>query len=450
MRPVRIALALRGRQFIRSWLESGLVFHLRKAGIEVVVFADSETRGAMLAEERIGVVPLTEQPNDWISTHQRRLSAIEMRKKSSTRRFGLQRKLLSDYWMIPRTGTPIERVIGGLKGIGRVIRSVRRNYWELIYTVPLTRSFMKAVFSLRSSSVNDESIVFRGFDWIVVPSAGIGTESDLLAAASQSGTRSLVVIDNWDHLTAKGTFTVKPDFLSVMGLLDISYAAELHDIEKHRVLEFGLPRFDIYRDGRYSFSNIEGTRKPRIIYLGWSLPHSEERIVSYLYRHLESELGDDYFQFVYRPHPRRAIVKDRFRLTTENITIHSFGEELRTDMPRMDEEFVRELTIADVVVGPPTTMMLEAAILGRPCVLDLTTDDFHRTSAGHMSQKCLHLQDLIRVPTIDKAYSKSELVTLTESKVRYRTEEIHHDIRHLYNRDERCFRDLLTDFLMHC
>lgn len=449
LKPLRVALVLRGRQFIRSWFESGLVGHLRNSDIEVVVFADSETRSAMSIKERDGVIEIENEANDWMLTHLVFVTTAELRKKSSTHQFKLRRQLLSDYWVLPRTGTTLEKIVGCIYGIGRVLRSTRRNFWSLIYEVPLARLIVKKMAGLRSSAFNDALPDFSNFDWLIVPSAGVGSETDLLDAADRAGTRSIVVIDNWDHLTAKGSFIVKPNFLTVMGALYSRYAVELHSLDNDKVLEFGLPRFDIYRDGRHSLMRFERIAKPRILYVGWSLPHSEERIVSYLSRSLESRFGVGYFEFVYRPHPKKPLVKDPFKFTTENITIHDFGQHLRTDMPKMDEAFVSELIAADVVVGPPTTMMLEAAILGRPCVLDLTVDDFHRTSSGNFGKWCLHLQDLINVSTIDKANDMSELVALVERYLQDRIPTIRHDVSHLYNSNDKSFRDLLADFLVN-
>lgn len=445
--PRRVALVLRGRQFIRSWLESGLVSHLRSDGIDVVIYADSETREVMSAEESQGVVLLADKLQNWFSKNSRLIGLHEMRKKSSTHQFRLHRMLLSDYWVFPRVGTPYQRLIGGVYGMARVIRSVKRNFLELLYLVPLVRHIAKLLLSLGNWKGSDSSLDFAGFDWLIIPSAGVGSESDLIAAAKRCSVRSLVAIDNWDHLTAKGAFVELPDFITVMGSRDIGYARDLHGADPESVLVFGLPRFDVYRETRLSIQNSSLPHKPKVIYLGWSLPHSEARVVSNLFNRLKSDLGSDKFHFAYRPHPRNALVKDPFILDDAGITVVRFEKNLRTDMPKMDDDFMLELTSADVVVGPPTTMMLEAAILGRPCVLDLTIDSFHRTTAGFMSLKCLHHKDLIGVSTISKAANLSELASCTKSYLGRERIEIKHEISHLFDVSDDSYRNLLSEFL---
>ena len=50
---------------------------------------------------------------------------------------------------------------------------------------------------------------------------------------------------------------------------------------------------------------------------------------------------------------------------------------------------------ADVVIGPPTTFLLETMLIGIPTLIDLTNDGIHRTTSSNSAKKYLHIKQFV-------------------------------------------------------
>ena len=116
-------------------------------------------------------------------------------------------------------------------------------------------------------------------------------------------------------------------------------------------------------------------------------------------------------------------------------------------MPDMDDEFLNELLLADVVVGPTTTLLLEALLVGKVCVLDLTFDGYHRTTAGNSAKWHTHMQDLTKIPDLPMAHSKEDLVKKVHKALDSEKRCNHPDVADLYNLHDPLFREQLATFL---
>jgi len=78
------------------------------------------------------------------------------------------------------------------------------------------------------------------------------------------------------------------------------------------------------------------------------------------------------------------------------------GAEMRSTggHPPLDSSYTEDLEWADLVVGPPTTLLLEALFLGKPVVVDATRDSHHRSSGYYALHGYKHMQELLTVPGI--------------------------------------------------
>jgi hypothetical protein len=117
-------------------------------------------------------------------------------------------------------------------------------------------------------------------------------------------------------------------------------------------------------------------------------------------------------------------------------------------MPDMNQEFLDALLTADVIVGAPTTLMVEATLVNRKCVLDLTIDKFHRTTSGLMAKKFTHVLDLTAIQQIPRGETIDGLIL----EINKLLEEdgpncAHYPIDHLYHTRDRPYADQLISFL---
>jgi len=304
---------------------------------------------------------------------------------------------------------------------------------------------------LSRKSLLPASISQGEFNWLIIPCHGIDElMTDYIASAKLERLKVMVAIDNWDNLTSKSVFAIQPDCITVMGVKCIKHAFEIHEMAPSKVLAFGLPRFDVYRELKQGFpANLSSRRsKPRVLYAGLSVPHGERTVVHLLAEKLYEKYGVDGIEIEYRPHPISFSRLDGDLAINPHVKISDHLSLDRTMMPNMDNEYINALVDSTVVIGAPTTFILEAMLLGRPCILDNTNDGMHRTTAGLAMNNYTHLQDLKEITGLKLADSVEEMydnvVWIVDSKI----ESFNYEMSHLYSLDDPPYKLQLTEYLV--
>ena len=267
-------------------------------------------------------------------------------------------------------------------------------------------------------------------DLIVCPtSAYESTVIDLILLGKKFGVKTLCLVDNWDNLTSKTIFWAKPDFLGVWGPQIKEQALRIHGFEEHQVFEIGSPRFESY------FAPIRKTAAqprsaPYILFVGSAMPFDE---LTALHR-LESELESNghtpnSIRIIYRPHPwqqpRRCEARfdpSRFRFATLDPQIAELfgdsrwpGEEHRKVQPDLDY-YPQLLKGSQLVVGPLTTMLLEAALCLRPVIGLGYRDGLHFNTARRYFT---HFDDTHRIPGFFLCEDSNDLENLVTRALNY-------------------------------
>lgn len=447
---IKLGIFLINKQFIRSWIDSGLIHYLESTGkFEVTVFAAKEIFPLLPTDGSIATCYIGEINSSKWTKHTLAMGYAKLAKRSSTFQFKLIRKYFPETLFIPRHGNFLFRLAWTSKSLYRFLGNVYDNWFTLLYFIPPARFAIRRYVRNQNETFNLPSEIENGdFNWLIIPAAsGIGYVTDLLIGAKDVGLKTLIAIDNWDHLTGKSIYPVKPDYFTVMGKRDIQHAVKIHDCDPLQVLPYGLPRFDLYRSLNHSCFESKPLKKKRVLYLGFSLAHAEERLVDLIAEKTETRYGGDRVEIHYRPHPGPWPRFDGFNLKNPNVIITEYGDLGRTAMPDMDDEFLNELLLADVVVGPPTTLLLEALLVGKVCVLDLTFDGYHRTTAGNSAKWHTHMQDLTTIPNLPMAHSKEDLVLEIHKALDSERHCDHQDVSDLYNLHDPLFREQLAIFL---
>src|SRR5205814_10096743 len=69
-------------------------------------------------------------------------------------------------------------------------------------------------------------------DVVIAPSGGIDHfVTDAIRGARDLGIPSVVIAHNWDNLSSKGAFPVKPDHLAVWGPQSVEHAVRIHGFD---------------------------------------------------------------------------------------------------------------------------------------------------------------------------------------------------------------------------
>ena len=448
---IKIALVLMNPQYIRSWIESGLIDELIKdKKINVTVFAPQHVLERIHDYNNVEKVLIESIKPSRAATHLVAMNWIEKRKRSTTFQFALKRTFCTDY-----------KVVVFERGISDSLKQAKKNLKTILFNVSKKRLVIVYFFKpmrlirrllscrLGTQQYLPEAIVSERFDWLFIPCNAIDEiMTDYLSSAKKLSLKTLIAIDNWDNLTSKSVFVEQPDFLTVMGERCVEHAVDIHSIERSKVLPFGLPRFDAYRNGVLSSRKSKLDSTIEVLYAGFSLPHAEIAVVNYLWEGLESHFPNHEIRFVYRPHPIPIPRIDDVKVVASGVVTTQHGKLERTNMPKMDEDYLLSMLNADVVIGAPTTMVFEAMLLDRPCIIDGTSDQFHRTNAATAIQNFTHMKDLLTVANLPIANDVEEMLRLIVAMIEQKVQFVDFEMHHLYDKKQPSFSAQLKDFLI--
>ena len=448
----KIALVLLNPQYIRSWIDNGLIDELIEDDeIEVTIFAPQHVIERISEYTNVDKVLIDSIEPSFASTHLVAMNWIEKRKRSTTFQFALKRTFYTDY-----------KVIVFERGISDSLKQAKKNLKTILFNVLKKRLVIVYLFKpmrlirrllsrrLGTQHYLPEAIVSERFDWLFIPCNAIEEiVTDYLSSAKKLGLKTLVAIDNWDNLTSKSVFVEQPDFLTVMGERCVEHAVHIHSIERSKVLPFGLPRFDVYRNGVLSSRKSKLDSMIDVLYAGFSLPHAEIAVVNYLWEGLKSHFPNHEIRFVYRPHPIPIPRIDDVKAVAPGVVTTLHGKLERTNMPKMDEGYLLAMLNADVVIGAPTTMMLEAMLLDRPCIIDGTSDQFHRTNAASSIRNYTHMKDLLTVTNLPIANDAEEMLRLLVAMIEQKVQFVNYEMHHLYDKKQPLYCAQLKDFLIN-
>lgn len=236
----------------------------------------------------------------------------------------------------------------------------------------------------------------REYKVLVFPSAAFDSVSvDLARLAALRGTQSLCLIDNWDNLTSKTSFWVRPNHLGVWGEQTKEQAIRIHGFDASQVHPIGTPRFDQYFAKRTETLKNTDSGRPYLLFVGSAMPFDELGALKAIERFLDSqEAKFANLRIIYRPHPWQQkrncpaqFNADSFSRTTLDPQIAS-AYKTGFQPEATDPAFQPELDYypglfrgAQAVVGPLTTMLFEAALSLRPVVGLAYPDGFHSNTS---------------------------------------------------------------------
>jgi hypothetical protein len=209
---------------------------------------------------------------------------------------------------------------------------------------------------------------------LVVPKT---TQVDLARAAGEFGVRNVFAVASWDHLSSKGVLNFTPQQLFVWNDIQKQEAVELHDVSPDRVVVTGAQVFDDWFGRQPSTSREEfcarvGLRndRPILLYVCSSLLEGSPTEAPFVLEWARSlrQSAHPVLQdcgILIRPHPRRAREWRSVDFAgLANIACWPAIGELPADQPSKADYF-DSLYHANAVVGLNTSVMIEAAIVGR-------------------------------------------------------------------------------------
>lgn len=101
----------------------------------------------------------------------------------------------------------------------------------------------------------------------------------------------------------------------------------------------------------------------------------------------------------YRPHPAGPNVLKSDQTLSVELSLGSESRRLSNGgLPPLDLAYCDDLNWADIVIGLPTTFILESLPSRLPVIVDYTHDGLHSTSPGYLWFKYAHMRQLVDLP----------------------------------------------------
>jgi hypothetical protein len=213
----------------------------------------------------------------------------------------------------------------------------------------------------------------------------------------------LLITDNWDNISSKRTLWENPDFVGVWGQQSRIMACKLNNLDDSQLLHIGSPRMTPLFNMEPLPKNPTQTLK-KVLFVGSSLVIDENEIIMKILK--EIKLSFQEFQLIYRPYPWRAHAISEEILQNAHFELDPSIQEnvLAGKSDNFDPhffEYAKMLHEADLVIGCLTTMVLEAAMIGKMTIGLVHADE----SAGLDSpdigfEMCEHFKGLERFPNL--------------------------------------------------
>lgn len=255
---------------------------------------------------------------------------------------------------------------------------------------------------------------------------GNNVDVDLLKEAGALGIPTLQGEGSWDNLTSKGPIWPSPDRLMVWGAFSQKCASEYHGLPHARIDVTGPLHFEVYREPEKlqpekSWRKEHGIsqNKKILFFAGTTIgKFSDER---YVIEALSSAIDDGRLPNAliwYRPHPRmrsRAehdgisniphVVIDPLEGAEQGLP-HTWSMHENDDLQRANA-----LRAADVIVTAFSTIIIDAALLGKPSVIvGFGNNDGVAKSNMFPSLKFRHVEHILMCRWISAATDEEKLI----------------------------------------
>ena len=250
---------------------------------------------------------------------------------------------------------------------------------------------------------------------------------EIVKASSEAKIPLLMFEGSWDNLVGKGGIWPRPKHLLVWGDFSRKYALEHHGFDGDQVTVTGPPHFDVYgkpqellsREGWFKAHGLAPAKK--LIFIGGTTVGSkaEPELIHLLSAWIDAGRIPPAYIW-YRPHPK-ALVRRRFDREALAAIAHVVidpGVEGAEHLPKgrwlVDSQDAAQranaLAACDVMLSSFSTVVLEAALLGKPSIL-VSFGKQASAQAGSIRSylEFAHVRLLAETPWIQTAYQPVEL-----------------------------------------
>ncbi len=248
--------------------------------------------------------------------------------------------------------------------------------------------------------------------------------NDLVDVLGRRHTPLVAIMNSWDNPSTKRAMVGHPDRLLVWGPQTRAHALRFAGMPSESVVEFGAAQFEVYRSppsmDRDEFCRRHAIDPARtvVLYAGSSKGCDEYADLDVLEREVESgRLAG--VSIVYRPHPWGNCGRDGGRIAArawKHVAFETTMAEYvrragagRQGITTPDYRHTRDvLASVDAVVSPLSTILLEAAMNGKPPLCFVDDADVGNWFLS-INREFVHFGDFFERPEFAIASGRGEL-----------------------------------------
>jgi len=401
----RLIIVISGELFVRNYLTTGAFDALEK-NYECIYLISDSIKNIEALKKKDHVVKYRNDRFQNVQHH--KIFEIMMwryRKKSKTFEFRIKRTQKLSF----KFDFNINFVSKIIESILRVIRWISRKLTNVmlgnVFTFPYYMSYLK-----RTIKVNPDiksTILKYKPSLVIFPSSAFDPEGDdVTIICNEYKLPTLFLIDNWDNLSSKTLFWVKPTNLAVWGKQSSEHASIIQGFEKSKVTCLGTPRYDEYF--RLRSSTIKSPFSHRyILFVGTTLAFDEASALIKLNDILEkNQKNFEGVKIVYRPHPWRQGTDSICQIDLPHIVI---DPQLRSaycmkknsqDIQPSISYYSGLLQNAEFILGGLTSMLIESLIFHKRYLALVYDEDKNFTSQHNVYKNYIHFEGIDKLDAI--------------------------------------------------
>ena len=290
----------------------------------------------------------------------------------------------------------------------------------IIFTI--FKIYTKILSHLNPNLELEKLIIDKGYNVLINPGLINGHYiNDLIIISKKINVPLIFIMNSWDNPTACYFSAGKPDLFLAWGAQTVNHAIQYQNFEAKNVIPFGAAQFEIYRE-RPKFRKPDfckahkiNPRKKVILYAGGSLGTNEFEHLLLLEEAIQNKKIQN-ISVVYRPHPwggggnyGEKIIDYKWKNIVIEKSMFKYLINLRDKGYHMTYPDYKDthsiLCSVDAVISPLSTILIEAAMHGKPIMCFLPIEDVNS----------IHFQTVHRLPHfID--LQKNENVILSKGR----------------------------------
>lgn len=215
-----------------------------------------------------------------------------------------------------------------------------------------------------------------------------------------NGSAFIQVVENWDNISSKFCPSANSRALVVWGDQSKDHARLLHNIAGTKIHSLGSSRIPnkILIAKLQSVNTNKKDKKLKVFYPGYGSEIETLDWVKQIYDAIIGGGSKSSARIIFRPHPL-AIIKfgrDYYSDLPKEIEIDwpRSGSNGKSDWPNLDEGIYKKMLESDLVIGSPSTLLLEALVFQKPVLLDLRGKKNDLVSPFSLFSRNTHLKEI--------------------------------------------------------